>query len=256
MQEMMRNQDRALSNIEGMPGGFNQLASLFGQMNEPQMPDPSTDDANRLMAERLGVSPIKSEGMNTQALPNPWVTPSAQANQFPRPAMSSRNNNSLSNLMNQMTIPPFKKKDSQGQGVVETSNVDSLFDQLPRAKTSHGNNLAHNIEFGLGRQPGNNDAGVNQNMDFGLRLLQHMNERNLNNESNRNNNVSSVFPFPNQYQTGSSSTTTMKSASLSNDIDLRFSDQLIVLHDMGFNNDELNKRALLASVKSFFIIGR
>ena len=42
MQEMMRGQDRALSNIEMIPGGFNQLSSLFSSMPTVNSPDPST----------------------------------------------------------------------------------------------------------------------------------------------------------------------------------------------------------------------
>ncbi|KAJ3276186.1 hypothetical protein HDV01_005634 [Terramyces sp. JEL0728] len=75
MQEMMRNQDRALTNIESIPGGFNQLSSMFKTLQGPlSNPDPSTDEANKRMAERLGaVSPTKSDGPNTLALPNPWA---------------------------------------------------------------------------------------------------------------------------------------------------------------------------------------
>ncbi|KAL2916111.1 hypothetical protein HK105_204202 [Polyrhizophydium stewartii] len=46
MQEMLRNQDRALSNIEAIPGGFNQLSSIFsrmqGTLSRTETADPST----------------------------------------------------------------------------------------------------------------------------------------------------------------------------------------------------------------------
>ena len=43
MQEMMRNQDRALTNIEAVPGGFNQLSSMYKSMQGPgNGNDPST----------------------------------------------------------------------------------------------------------------------------------------------------------------------------------------------------------------------
>lgn len=79
MKEMQRNQDRALSNIESIPGGFTQLSSLFSSFNrDNETPDPSTEEANKNMAERLGVrnSPTKS-GPNVQALPNPWAPQSS-----------------------------------------------------------------------------------------------------------------------------------------------------------------------------------
>ena len=42
MQEVLRNQDRALSNIESLPGGFNHLSSMFKGIDEPASSDPST----------------------------------------------------------------------------------------------------------------------------------------------------------------------------------------------------------------------
>lgn len=78
LQEMMRSNDRTLSNLEAQPGGFNYLQSAFKQMEGPmsmsRVADPSTDEANRSMAERLGVSPLASVSStpNDQALPNPW----------------------------------------------------------------------------------------------------------------------------------------------------------------------------------------
>ena len=35
--QMMRNQDRALSNIEAMPGGFNMLRQMHNDVQEPLM---------------------------------------------------------------------------------------------------------------------------------------------------------------------------------------------------------------------------
>eukprot|EP00842_Homolaphlyctis_polyrhiza_P005954 jgi/Hompol1/635/HPOL_004248-RA len=46
MKELMRNQDRMLSNIEALPGGFNHLSSMFkstqGPLSSPRSADPST----------------------------------------------------------------------------------------------------------------------------------------------------------------------------------------------------------------------
>lgn len=35
MQEMMRNQDRALSNLESIPGGYNALRRMYTDIQEP-----------------------------------------------------------------------------------------------------------------------------------------------------------------------------------------------------------------------------
>ncbi|KND03774.1 uncharacterized protein SPPG_01231 [Spizellomyces punctatus DAOM BR117] len=79
-QEMMRNVDRQLLNIENIPGGFNALSSIYHDIQAPlsQMreEDTSTDEANRRFAELLGAQQrSSSEGINNQALPNPWAPP-------------------------------------------------------------------------------------------------------------------------------------------------------------------------------------
>lgn len=58
-----------------MPGGFNQLSSMFKSMSGPSTSsDPSTEEANRKMARRMGVlSSPTNGGPNEEALPNPWA---------------------------------------------------------------------------------------------------------------------------------------------------------------------------------------
>ncbi|KAJ2997722.1 hypothetical protein HDV02_005192 [Globomyces sp. JEL0801] len=66
--------DRALSNIESIPGGFNHLSSMFKSMDGPRTADPSTEEANRRMAIMLGANnKSPTDGPNTDALPNPWA---------------------------------------------------------------------------------------------------------------------------------------------------------------------------------------
>ncbi|KAJ3293432.1 hypothetical protein HK104_004467 [Borealophlyctis nickersoniae] len=82
MQEMMRNHDRQLSNIEAIPGGMNYLSSMYRNLEEPlgagRAEDPSTDEANEQFARRLGARQRTTEGVNAEALPNPWAPASAQ----------------------------------------------------------------------------------------------------------------------------------------------------------------------------------
>nr|XP_033798806.1 LOW QUALITY PROTEIN: ubiquilin-4-like [Geotrypetes seraphini] len=84
MQEMMRNQDRALSNLESIPGGYNALRRMYTDIQEPMF------SAAR---EQFGSNPFSSVPGNTDAsasqplrtenrepLPNPWG-PSSPPNQ-------------------------------------------------------------------------------------------------------------------------------------------------------------------------------
>jgi len=80
MRELQRNQDRALANLESVPGGFQALSSLYSQLEPLHGPreegNPSTDALNEQFARRLGVGSTTADAPNTAALPNPWASPS------------------------------------------------------------------------------------------------------------------------------------------------------------------------------------
>jgi len=76
MAELQRNQDRALSNIEGMPGGFNALRRMYTDVAAPLeeglretiAPSRETTETPSTLADTDG-----------PAVPNPWGAPSAGA---------------------------------------------------------------------------------------------------------------------------------------------------------------------------------
>ncbi|CAO3688225.1 unnamed protein product [Umbelopsis ramanniana] len=78
MREMQRNNDRALSNIEAIPGGFNHLRRMYSTLQDPlesaaRSSGPESDEASQRLAERLNVQNVPENQLNTQALPNPWA---------------------------------------------------------------------------------------------------------------------------------------------------------------------------------------
>ncbi|KAF9913920.1 hypothetical protein BX616_009312 [Lobosporangium transversale] len=85
MKQALRNNDRALSNLEMVPGGFNHLRRMYHSVQEPMeasrsMPEPSTDDLNAQFAARLNADTRPQAGqLNTTALPNPWAPPRNQS---------------------------------------------------------------------------------------------------------------------------------------------------------------------------------
>ncbi|KAI9593394.1 hypothetical protein BDF19DRAFT_415504 [Syncephalis fuscata] len=95
MREMLRNNDRAISNIEAMPGGFNHLQQMYKGVQEPLMEaerpkNESTDAMNRAFAMRFNITPttiqdiIDKDQPNSAALPNPWQAPQVPLMQRPR----------------------------------------------------------------------------------------------------------------------------------------------------------------------------
>eukprot|EP00743_Colponemidia_sp_Colp-15_P003386 GILK01003660.1.p1 GENE.GILK01003660.1~~GILK01003660.1.p1 ORF type:complete len:549 (-),score=79.44 GILK01003660.1:212-1858(-) len=82
MREMMRNTDRAMSNIESHPEGFNMLRRLYQNVQEPLWNattgrDLSAQDSSSSPSSSSSLSlPAQSPTPNAAPLPNPW-NPSA-----------------------------------------------------------------------------------------------------------------------------------------------------------------------------------
>jgi hypothetical protein len=103
MKEMQRNTDRAIANIENLPGGFDALKKMYHQYQEPMTGsrprnDVQEDRMNEQMARRLNVEAVSTERVNDKPLPNPWAPPTPlsfdspfpfQQSAFARPTTSS-----------------------------------------------------------------------------------------------------------------------------------------------------------------------
>ncbi|KAG7300312.1 hypothetical protein JYU34_015901 [Plutella xylostella] len=74
LQELMRSHDRALSNLESIPGGYNALQRMYRDIQEPMLNAASSMAGNPfsgLVDNSDGTNPqIGAE--NRQPLPNPW----------------------------------------------------------------------------------------------------------------------------------------------------------------------------------------
>ncbi|KAF7650538.1 hypothetical protein LDENG_00123890 [Lucifuga dentata] len=80
MQEMMRNQDRALSNLESIPGGYNALRRMYTDIQEPMFSAAREQFGNNPFSaltgnSESGVQPSRTE--NREPLPNPWGPPTS-----------------------------------------------------------------------------------------------------------------------------------------------------------------------------------
>ncbi|KAJ2470502.1 hypothetical protein GGI02_002883 [Coemansia sp. RSA 2322] len=79
LQEVQRNNDRVLSNLESAPGGYAHIRRMYHSVQEPlaraaaddsmRMP---LDELNRRRARMLGVVKPDPSRVNTTPLPNPW----------------------------------------------------------------------------------------------------------------------------------------------------------------------------------------
>ncbi|XP_048369064.1 ubiquilin-4 isoform X2 [Sphaerodactylus townsendi] len=86
MQEMMRNQDRALSNLESIPGGYNALRRMYTDIQEPMFSAAREQFGNNPFSALAGSSdsstqPLRTE--NREPLPNPWSPSASSQSQAP-----------------------------------------------------------------------------------------------------------------------------------------------------------------------------
>ncbi|CAF3066773.1 unnamed protein product [Rotaria socialis] len=87
LQELMRNHDRALSNLESIPGGFNALQRIYHDVQEPMYSAAQEQFGNNPFTQLFAgndENASASRTENTDPLPNPWAprgtgTPSATA---------------------------------------------------------------------------------------------------------------------------------------------------------------------------------
>ena len=74
LQELMRNQDRAMSNLESLPGGQSALQRMYRDIQEPML-NAAQDQFSSNPFQALGGQAENSSqptGENSAPLPNPW----------------------------------------------------------------------------------------------------------------------------------------------------------------------------------------
>jgi len=143
--EMMRNTDRMMSNIESMPGGFNELRKIYHSIQEP-MEDAlenlniNENSQNNQQRNNHDTTP------NTEALPNPWARPTSQNSSN----MFGQNNNPMyQNLLNNPQFMNQVSSSSTGQNTVPLYNYNynfnpQLMNQLLGGMMNNNNNNNNN----------------------------------------------------------------------------------------------------------------
>lgn len=80
LQELMRTQDRALSNLESIPGGYNALRRMYTELQEPMMNAAQEQFGSNPFAALINNQADNQAQQGTEnrdPLPNPWASPSA-----------------------------------------------------------------------------------------------------------------------------------------------------------------------------------
>ncbi|XP_072493947.1 ubiquilin-4 [Notamacropus eugenii] len=133
MQEMMRNQDRALSNLESIPGGYNALRRMYTDIQEPMFSAAREQFGNNPFSSLSGNSdssssqPLRTE--NREPLPNPW-SPSAPTSQAPGPAGEGTGGSGTSQVHPTVSNPFGINAASLGSGMFNSPEMQGLLQQI------------------------------------------------------------------------------------------------------------------------------
>ncbi|KAL7104109.1 hypothetical protein ACP275_08G223700 [Erythranthe tilingii] len=231
MRERMRNNDRAMSNIESFPGGFNMLRQMYENVQEPleallgaQVDRLGSWNSNSSVSAGLEVT-TNSSGPNTRPLPNPWNSAGAGGVQTnfgipvlertpgSMPVGSSSNqlmqNPSMYNIMeNLLSSPQYMNQQLQ-------SSLSSQLGSQPSVEP--GRNAAGET----GRNVAGETVGTTDNMGFDMLMNMF---RGLGTVGGMTTPNSSQVPPEELYAT-----------------------QLSQLREMGFIDTQENIRALIAA---------
>ncbi|XP_022346465.1 ubiquilin-4 isoform X1 [Enhydra lutris kenyoni] len=133
MQEMMRNQDRALSNLESIPGGYNALRRMYTDIQEPMFSAAREQFGNNPFSSLTGNSdssssqPLRTE--NREPLPNPW-SPSPPTSQAPGSGGEGNGGSGTSQVHPTVSNPFGINAASLGSGVFNSPEMQALLQQI------------------------------------------------------------------------------------------------------------------------------
>jgi len=130
-QEVMRNHDRAMSNLESIPGGFNALQRMYRDVQEPMM-DAVNQSANPFssLLRNAGTQPPASGGAQASTdapMPNPWAPAgSAQPSSTPTTTTTTAGATTATSTGTTSTPP----SSTPGSNMFASPGLQSLVSQM------------------------------------------------------------------------------------------------------------------------------
>ncbi|NXL90074.1 UBQL1 protein, partial [Alectura lathami] len=140
MQEMMRNQDRALSNLESIPGGYNALRRMYTDIQEPMLNAAQEQFGGNPFASLVSNVPSGGDSQpsrteNRDPLPNPWAPQSNSYSSMTSTSTSGESGGSgnvgsgtSGNMGQSSTMPNMGP--GLGAGMFNTPGMQSLLQQI------------------------------------------------------------------------------------------------------------------------------
>ncbi|EEA06158.1 UBA/TS-N domain-containing protein [Cryptosporidium muris RN66] len=237
MKEVMRNSDRAMSNIESIPGGFSALKRMYQTVQEPMWDAALSDiqDNKKSYNKPIQYNIDKSLGPNVEALPNPWCR---NQNNNLRNSLSQLTYNNLSsshNIFNNFNLPFIMNNNNNAE-----TQSDPLVNHNPQNNQNQISNTTNNIDIFSSIMRQRNDNNLSQQMQ---NIVDSMRNMGITNNTQISSNMQSNIDISNH--------------SINNlDLDINnnqqnqtnnYSYQLETLRNMGFTDTDACLKALTES---------
>ncbi|XP_071054787.1 ubiquilin-1 [Onthophagus taurus] len=151
LHELMRTHDRALSNLESIPGGYNALQRMYRDIQEPMLSAASEQFSRNPfsgLVDNSSTSNPQQGTENREPLPNPWSAnrpePTGGAPSQPQPQRSPPNlmNPPMASLLQQMTENP-----QLVQSMLNAPYMQNMLQSLAANPSVANNILAQNPLF-------------------------------------------------------------------------------------------------------------
>lgn len=129
LQELMRSHDRAISNLESIPGGYNALQRMYRDIQEPMLSATAEQFSRNPFAglvDNTSVNNPQQGRENTEPLPNPWsgVTQTTNTNTTTT-STTTQGVPPMSSFLQQMTDNP-----SLMQNIFSSPHMQSMMETL------------------------------------------------------------------------------------------------------------------------------
>lgn len=109
LQELMRSHDRAMSNLESIPGGYNALHRMYRDIQEPMLSAASEQFAQNPFSGLMDNTQVNNPQQGTEnrdPLPNPWNAGTPNPPPATSPGRNVVNNPPMASLLQQMSENP------------------------------------------------------------------------------------------------------------------------------------------------------
>lgn len=144
LQELMRSHDRAISNLESIPGGYNALQRMYRDIQEPMLSATAEQFSRNPFAglvDNTSVNNPQQGRENTEPLPNPWSgqTPRTTTSTTTTNTATNQNAPPMANFLQQMTENP-----ALIQNMLSSPHMQSVMENLTGSLFAENPMLARN----------------------------------------------------------------------------------------------------------------